>query len=338
MRYPNEPDTCFGDAEFLEKEIARTREADLMLRLQAIRYRMLEKTVNETCELLCIHPDTLRKWVLKWNDSGIKALRTKPRSGRPRKLNNDCKNWIINQIGGTLNDAEPFTALAIHGYLKKYSIDAGYSTVCRNLNEWGYCCIRPRQMAALADQEWQKQFVEHVKPLINNDKIDLWFQDETAFWADPATYYVWAKKGSKPTVPRLVSHMHANIMGAVRPSDGKFFAFIASHGNKKLFQIFLDKMQEQINPDRKTIMIMDNAKFHKVEELRWGNIEPLYLPPYSPKLNPIETLWLVMKKRFSNGWIPKNETDLHQRAFNAINYYRDRNFKVKAACAITTYL
>ena len=38
------------------------------------------------------------------------------------------------------------------------------------------------------------------------------------------------------------------------------------------------------------IFIMDNASWHKAGRLKWGNIKPVYLPPYSPELNPIERL------------------------------------------------
>jgi len=188
------------------------------------------------------------------------------------------------------------------------------------------------------DPEARKTFVKHVQILIADPQPDLWFQDETAFWADPAPYKVWAPRGTRPVIPRLVTHDHVNVFGAMRPADGKLFAVIASHGNHHLFQIFLDLMQEQINRSRRTIMVLDNVPFHKVKELNWGRIEPLYLPVYSPDLNPIETLWLGMKKRFFNGWVPKKNDPLDERVFDAIQYYRERQKRVKRTCAITAYL
>ncbi|HEX05003.1 MAG TPA: DDE transposase [Bacteroidetes bacterium] len=55
-------------------------------------------------------------------------------------------------------------------------------------------------------------------------------------------------------------------------------------------------------------------------------------------LDPIETLWLVLKKRFFNGWIPSDEEPLEQRVTNAIGYYEQQPGLVRSACAITTYL
>ncbi len=48
-------------------------------------------------------------------------------------------------------------------------------------------------------------------------------------------------------------------------------------------------------------VIMDNAAFHKsskVKELIGKAVcNLIYLPPYSPDLNPIENCWAVIKKR-----------------------------------------
>ena len=68
--------------------------------------------------------------------------------------------------------------------------------------------------------------------------------------------------------------------------------------NGDIFKEYVDKC---LAPTLKAgdIVIMDNLSSHKVE----GAIDPiigigakvLYLPPYSPDLNPIEMLWSKMK-------------------------------------------
>ena len=54
-------------------------------------------------------------------------------------------------------------------------------------------------------------------------------------------------------------------------------------------------MAEETN-GRKIVLIMDGAGWHKSKELTIPeNIEITYLPPYSPELNPVETLWQYIK-------------------------------------------
>jgi len=44
-------------------------------------------------------------------------------------------------------------------------------------------------------------------------------------------------------------------------------------------------------------MIMDRASWHISEKTnKWENIVPLFLPPYSPELNPVENLWHYIRE------------------------------------------
>jgi len=66
-------------------------------------------------------------------------------------------------------------------------------------------------------------------------------------------------------------------------------------------------------------VVMDNASFHKAQKTK-VLIEPvgckiIFLPPYSPDLNPIEKFWANMKR-----WI-KNKISNYTQLYDAI-----RNF------------
>lgn len=65
---------------------------------------------------------------------------------------------------------------------------------------------------------------------------------------------------------------------------------------------FLQKLREA-NFDRFLIIILDNAKIHKAKIIREfcqkNKIILVYLPPYSPNLNPIEFMWKDLKKKLS---------------------------------------
>lgn len=61
--------------------------------------------------------------------------------------------------------------------------------------------------------------------------------------------------------------------------------------NTDMMQLFLNQFS-QINPGELKITIMDNAAFHHAKKLKIpDNIIPIYIPPYSPELNPAERVW-----------------------------------------------
>lgn len=48
-------------------------------------------------------------------------------------------------------------------------------------------------------------------------------------------------------------------------------------------------------------MVLDNGRFHKAKRLIIPeNIALVFLPPYSPELNPAEKMWAKYKREFSN--------------------------------------
>ena len=57
-------------------------------------------------------------------------------------------------------------------------------------------------------------------------------------------------------------------------------------------QVFLDEFAKYTN--KKVILVMDGAGWHKGLACP-SNIEIMYLPPYSPELNPVERLWQFVR-------------------------------------------
>ena len=198
--------------------------------------------------------------------------------------------------------------------------------------------MRPRPKSVKADPVKQAEFVQTVRPLLTAPATDIWFADESGIASDPRPYLIWAKRGTKPILPVLAEHWRTSIVGAVRPSDGYFCALSISGGNQWTFQVFLDELNRHIDPAKRNLLIMDNARFHHASALKWGKLEPLFLPPYSPELNPIEELWLQMKKNFFYYWLPTDQENLERRAMEALNYYLDHSRIVKSITATTGYL
>lgn len=66
--------------------------------------------------------------------------------------------------------------------------------------------------------------------------------------------------------------------------------------NTASMNLFLERFSQFIE-GQEAIMILDGAAWHRSQGLKIpSNIEIMYLPPYSPELNPVERLWLYIKQ------------------------------------------
>lgn len=63
-----------------------------------------------------------------------------------------------------------------------------------------------------------------------------------------------------------------------------------------MFQTFLEELSKQDEEEFK-IVILDNGAFHHAKSLLIpDNIQLIFLPPYSPELNPAEKVWWMIKR------------------------------------------
>ena len=89
------------------------------------------------------------------------------------------------------------------------------------------------------------------------------------------------------------------LFGAVSPIDGNGFFLQLPFCNGDNFQIFLNAFSIQYGEEL-IVMVLDNGAFHKALSLKIPeNIILIFLPPYSPELNPAEKIWWKMKRAFS---------------------------------------
>ena len=129
----------------------------------------------------------------------------------------------------------------------------------------------------------------------------LVYVDETGI--DQCLYreYARAPRGQK-VVAKISGRKfkRANIVAGIR--QGKWVAPLEYSGttDSALFEFWFENcLLKEINEG--SIIILDNATFHKKSTLpdlaKIKNCTVLFLPPYSPDLNPIEKRWAWLKQK-----------------------------------------
>jgi transposase len=90
------------------------------------------------------------------------------------------------------------------------------------------------------------------------------------------------------------------LFGAFSPITGDAFLLELPECNTDMFQLYLNHFAEQ-KPNELKIIFLDNGAFHKAKRLIIpNNIILVFIPPYSPELNPAELIWKYLKARIVN--------------------------------------
>lgn len=123
------------------------------------------------------------------------------------------------------------------------------------------------------------------------------FQDEAGFGRINKPKYCWCQKGVRPSVPCHHIREYRYVYGAVEPSTGESCFCIMPYCNTDCMNIFLKELSEAY-PKDKIILVCDGAAWHKSSGLNIPeNIKIIFIPPYTPEMNPIEQIWKEIRKR-----------------------------------------
>jgi transposase len=137
---------------------------------------------------------------------------------------------------------------------------------------------------------------------VHSKGLPLVYLDETGFAPSTHRTHGWAPRGVK---------VHGLQNGQQRPRT----SLIGGYLQHKLMapmlftgtcntQVFNQWLEHMLLPELLTasVIVLDNASFDKSAQTRQlveqAGCQLLYLPPYSPDLNPIEKLWANLKRRW----------------------------------------
>jgi transposase len=149
------------------------------------------------------------------------------------------------------------------------------------------------------------------------ETVNIYFQDESRFGLMTRSKRMLTKRGVKPVMDYQHKFETQYLFGAFSPVNGDQCLLLLPRCNSDMFQIFLDQMAAQ-KPTEHKILILDNGAFHKAQKLNIPtNMTLLFLPPYSPELNPAEKIWRILKDETAMT-IHKNIAQLDKHISKAI--------------------
>jgi transposase len=149
---------------------------------------------------------------------------------------------------------------------------------------------------------------------MSDTQLDLWAVDEVHFQQQGSRCRMWiAPEIKDPVLMHEPTRRKIGYFGAVRLRDGKF-VYQREEGkfNAESFGKFLKKLRKaSCHSGKKVFVIIDNARYHHAIILKKylakcaNRFNLIFLPPYSPDLNPIERVWKLTRRcRTHNIYFP----------------------------------
>jgi transposase len=133
--------------------------------------------------------------------------------------------------------------------------------------------------------------------------VTLWAEDEHRLGLLPVVRRVWAPRGQRPIAHVERHYKWLYVYGFVRPSTGRSWWCLLPTVTTEVFAVALATFahDEGIDADHRAVLVLDQAGWHRSPRLAVPEgIHLVFLPAYSPELQPAERLWPLVDEPIAN--------------------------------------
>jgi transposase len=134
-------------------------------------------------------------------------------------------------------------------------------------------------------------------------EISVWAEDEHRVGLLPVRRRVWAPRGQRPIAAVARHYKWLYVYGFVRPSTGRSWWCLLPTVTTEVFAVALTTFarDEGIDADHRAVLVLDQAGWHRSPRLAVPEgIHLVFLPAYSPELQPAERLWPLVDEPIAN--------------------------------------
>ena len=285
----------------------KTRE---QIRMRAVQQIEAGESPEDIARALGFHRSCIYEWIAKYREGGLEALKTKPISGRPRKL--DGKH--LSKLYRIITTKDPlqlrfafalWTRSMIRELIREeFGVRLSDVSVGRLLKKLGLSPQRPLRRAYQQDpeavSEWREATYPKIQRLAKREGATIYFADEAQVRSDYHSGTTWAPKGQTPVVSSTGARFSVNLISAISAQGALRFMFAPGRMTAAMFIEFLKRLLK--DNDRPIFVIVDGHSVHRAVKVKRfvaskkGRIQLFFLPPYSPELNPDELVWNHLKQ------------------------------------------
>jgi transposase len=174
--------------------------------------------------------------------------------------------------------------------------------------------LRPMEQSRPDVRAKRQAFLKKLRRVPVSNRV---FLDESGANTAMQRSHAWIKRGTELVAPKPMNWGdNLTMIGAVRRSGWVTMSTAFQTANRGRFTEFVRKhLAPRLR--RGDVVILDNAQAHKgpdvPKHLKRVGAKLLFLPPYSPDMNPIEPAWALVKKDIKRV-APRTASDLRKSA------------------------
>jgi len=238
---------------------------------------------------------------LKDNDMDVSRVCSSLKKPGPKPHENI--NYLQG-VGQAIQNDPCYTQKGIAARMSNENIIISQSSVCNTLKKLG---LSRKRVKKVADKTITPQLIAQRRAYSLNLRTipmdKLFFLDETGFNFHtsrnygyspinvPCNSYVPANRGRNVSFLMMINNRR--ILNST--------SLVGSYNSERFLEFIVDCVEKGYIR-RDNFIVMDNCRIHKtsaiVSYFERNNFNILYLPPYSPQLNPIEEVFSLVKSKY----------------------------------------
>ncbi len=277
--------------------------------------RKESKTIAKTAKEMRRKPGTVRGWLARGRDRGLYDLADHTPPGRVPILDQAKLETIRGWLSGSPADfgykRKRWQCGTVRERIRgKLNVSCSPDTARRAIRRVGFSYRKSRPAPRKsASEEEQKGFKEKTGALLARLAVlgsVILALDEASCLVGGWNGYGWLPVGGRETSPMSWSKKAVRMIGVL--GDGWFHIALVDSANSDTLIKFLDKVRESVGDARDLAVVMDNVSYHKSRKMKdyesglKGKLTRVFLPKYTPQLNPIEMLWRDLKHALAGGY------------------------------------